>query len=61
MQAVPEHLVLLGGEDADLEAAVSALLGSYFADYMAGRGGGRPEWAEQAVDFTLAALRASNT
>ena len=43
--------------DADLEAAVSALLGSFLADYLAGRGG-RPEWAEQVVDLTLAALRA---
>jgi AcrR family transcriptional regulator len=46
--------------DADLEAAVSALLGSFFADYLAGRGG-RPEWAEQAVDPILAALRPSGT
>ncbi len=44
--------------DADLEDAVSALLGSFFADYLAGRGG-RPQWAQQAVDSTLAALRAS--
>lgn len=42
--------------DADLEAAVSALLGPFYADYLAGRGG-RAEWAEQAVDLTLAALR----
>ncbi|MFF5207300.1 TetR/AcrR family transcriptional regulator [Streptosporangium sp. NPDC000396] len=42
--------------DADLEAAVSALLGPFYADYMAGRGG-RPEWAEQAVDLVLAGLR----
>ncbi|WP_282702311.1 TetR/AcrR family transcriptional regulator [Streptomyces sp. CC219B] len=41
--------------DADLEPAVSALLGPFYADYMAGRGG-RPEWAEQAVDLVLAAL-----
>jgi AcrR family transcriptional regulator len=46
--------------DADLEAAVSALLGSFFADYLAGRGG-REEWAEQAVDQTLAALRTTGT
>lgn len=44
-------------EDADLEAAVSALLGPYYADYMAGRAG-RPAWAEQAADLVLAALRA---
>ncbi len=44
-------------EDADLEAAVSALLGPFYADYMAGRGG-RREWAEQAVDLILAGLRA---
>ncbi|MFC8275443.1 TetR/AcrR family transcriptional regulator [Streptomyces sp. NPDC057271] len=43
-------------EEADLEAAVSALLGPFYADYMAGRGG-RPEWAEQAVDLTLTGLR----
>jgi AcrR family transcriptional regulator len=47
-------------KDADLEAAVSALLGSFFADYLAGRGG-RPEWAEQAVDTTLTALRTPST
>jgi hypothetical protein len=47
-------------EDADLEAAVSALHGSYFADSLAGRGG-RPEWVEQVVDLTLAALRASGS
>ncbi|WP_137991112.1 TetR/AcrR family transcriptional regulator [Streptomyces vilmorinianum] len=43
--------------DADLEAAVSALLGPYYADYMAGRGG-RPGWAEEAVDLVLTGLRA---
>ncbi|MFI6578353.1 TetR/AcrR family transcriptional regulator [Nocardiopsis sp. NPDC050513] len=43
-------------DGADLEAAVSALLGPFYADYMAGRGG-RPGWAEQAVDLTLAGLR----
>lgn len=42
--------------DADLEAATSALLGPFYADYMAGRGG-QPEWAEQAVDLVLAGLR----
>jgi AcrR family transcriptional regulator len=41
--------------DADLEAAVSALLGPFYADYMAGRGG-HPDWAEQSVDLVLAAL-----
>ncbi|MFG2309349.1 TetR/AcrR family transcriptional regulator [Streptomyces sp. NPDC048566] len=43
-------------EDADLDAAVSALLGPYYADYMAGRAG-RPGWAEQAVTLVLTALR----
>ncbi|MFI1564436.1 TetR/AcrR family transcriptional regulator [Streptomyces sp. NPDC020490] len=43
-------------QDADLETAVSALLGPFYADYMAGRGG-RQEWAEQAVDLVLAGLR----
>ncbi len=42
--------------DADLDAAVSALLGPYYADYMA-RSSARPDWAEQAVDLVLAALR----
>ncbi|KUN79026.1 hypothetical protein AQJ66_29560 [Streptomyces bungoensis] len=42
--------------DADLEAAVSALLGPFYADYMAGRGG-RRTWAEQAVDLVLTGLR----
>ncbi|MCX5336773.1 TetR-like C-terminal domain-containing protein [Streptomyces sp. NBC_00140] len=41
--------------DGDLEAAVSALLGPFYADYMAGRGG-HAEWAEQAVNLVLAAL-----
>jgi AcrR family transcriptional regulator len=41
--------------DADLEAAVSALLGPCYADYMAGRGG-HPGWAEQSVDLVLTAL-----
>ncbi|MCP2338936.1 TetR/AcrR family transcriptional regulator [Actinomadura rupiterrae] len=41
--------------DMDAEAAVSALLGPFYADYMAGRGG-RPGWAETAVDLVLAAL-----
>jgi AcrR family transcriptional regulator len=40
-------------EDADLEAAVSALLGPFYGDYMAGRSG-RPQWAEQTVDLVLA-------
>ncbi|MGQ4415506.1 TetR/AcrR family transcriptional regulator [Streptomyces sp. SAS_269] len=43
-------------EDADLEAAVSALLGPFYADYMAGRGG-HPRWAEQAVALVLAGIR----
>ncbi|MCZ4602779.1 TetR/AcrR family transcriptional regulator [Streptomyces sp. Lzd4kr] len=42
--------------EADLEAAVSALLGPFYADYMAGRGG-RTGWAEDAVDLVLAGLR----
>lgn len=41
---------------ADLEAAVSGLLGPYYADYMARRGG-RTGWAEDAVDMVLAWLR----
>ncbi|MFE0511340.1 TetR/AcrR family transcriptional regulator [Streptomyces sp. NPDC058964] len=43
-------------EDADLEAAVSSLLGPFYADYIAGRGG-RIGWAEAAVDLVLAGLR----
>ncbi|MFF5764032.1 TetR/AcrR family transcriptional regulator [Streptomyces tanashiensis] len=39
----------------DLEAAVSALLGPFYADYMAGRGG-RTGWAEDAVDLVLTGL-----
>ncbi|CCK27810.1 hypothetical protein BN159_3431 [Streptomyces davaonensis JCM 4913] len=42
--------------DADLDAAVSVLLGPFYADYMAGRGG-RAGWAEDAVDLVLAGLR----
>lgn len=42
--------------DADLEAAVSALLGPYYADYMAGRAG-RQGWAEDSVALVLASLR----
>jgi AcrR family transcriptional regulator len=42
--------------DMDAETAVSALLGPFYADYMAGRGG-RPGWAEDAVDLVLAGLR----
>lgn len=41
--------------DADLDAAVSALLGPFYADYMAGSAV-RPHWAEQAVDLVLRAL-----
>jgi AcrR family transcriptional regulator len=41
---------------ADLEAAVSALLGPFYADYMAGRGN-RAGWAEDAVDLVLDGLR----
>ncbi|MFC8244642.1 TetR/AcrR family transcriptional regulator [Streptomyces chartreusis] len=42
--------------EGDLEAAVSALLGPFYADYMAGQGG-RAGWAEEAVDLVLAGLR----
>ncbi|WP_406253803.1 TetR/AcrR family transcriptional regulator [Streptomyces chartreusis] len=42
--------------DVDLETAVSALLGPFYADYMAGKGG-RTRWAEEAVDLVLAGLR----
>lgn len=42
--------------DADLDAAVSALLGPFYADYMAASSA-RPRWAETAVDLVLAALR----
>lgn len=42
--------------DADLDAAVSALLGPYYADYMA-RSNSRPGWASKAVDLVLAGLR----
>lgn len=41
--------------DADLDAAVSALLGPFYADYLAGSSA-RPYWAEKAVDLVLAAL-----
>lgn len=44
-------------EGAELQTAVSALLGIFYADYMAGVGG-RTGWAEQAVDLTLAGLGA---
>nr|WP_314224655.1 TetR-like C-terminal domain-containing protein [Streptomyces sp. DSM 40713] len=47
-------------KDADLETAASALHGSYFSEYLVGRGS-RPEWAEQIVDLTLAALRVSGS
>jgi AcrR family transcriptional regulator len=42
--------------DADLEPAVSALLGPFYSDYLAGRGG-RPQWAQDAVDLVLTGLR----
>ncbi len=45
--------------DADLDAAVSALLGPFYADYMA-MSDSRPGWAEQAVDLVLAGLRGSD-
>ena len=41
---------------ADLDAAVSALLGTYYADHLAGRGG-RHGWATRAVDLVLDGLR----
>ncbi|TDT97537.1 TetR family transcriptional regulator [Streptomyces sp. 846.5] len=41
--------------DADLEPAVSALLGPFYSDYLAGRGG-RPQWARDAVDLVLTGL-----
>jgi AcrR family transcriptional regulator len=41
---------------ADLEAAVSALLGPFYADFMAG-GAPRAQWAETAADLVLAGLR----
>ncbi|MGZ4630764.1 MAG: TetR/AcrR family transcriptional regulator [Oryzihumus sp.] len=40
---------------ADLDAAVSALLGPYYADHLAGRVA--PGWAPAAVDLVLAGLR----
>ncbi|MGN6634285.1 MAG: TetR/AcrR family transcriptional regulator [Oryzihumus sp.] len=40
---------------ADLEAAVSALLGAYYADHLAGRAA--PGWAASGVDLLLAGLR----
>ncbi|HET7659591.1 MAG TPA: TetR/AcrR family transcriptional regulator [Oryzihumus sp.] len=39
---------------ADLDAAVSALLGPYYADHLAARGA--PGWAAAAVDLVLAGL-----
>ncbi|MFF0205673.1 TetR/AcrR family transcriptional regulator [Streptomyces sp. NPDC005017] len=42
--------------DADLEAAVSALLGPFYADYLGGRGG-HHGWAGQAVDLVISGLR----
>ncbi|MEV6109361.1 TetR/AcrR family transcriptional regulator [Streptomyces sp. NPDC051940] len=41
---------------SDLEAAVSALLGPYYAGYMA-TSAPPPDWAESAVDLVLAGLR----
>ncbi|GAB4098574.1 TetR/AcrR family transcriptional regulator [Sinomonas halotolerans] len=43
-------------EAEDLEPLVSALLGPFYADYMAGRSGD-PGWAARAVDLVLAGLR----
>ncbi|MBC9713756.1 TetR/AcrR family transcriptional regulator [Streptomyces sp. TRM66268-LWL] len=45
--------------DADLEGAVSALLGPYYADYMAASSP-RSGWARAAVDLVLAGLRAGS-
>ena len=58
LRTVLEHARTRGliRPDADLEAAVSALLGPFYADYMA-RSSARPEWAAQAVDLVLAGLR----
>jgi len=44
--------------DADLDAAISALLGPFYADYMA-RSSARPGWARLAVDLVLAGLRST--
>ena len=43
-------------QNADLESAVSGLLGPFYADYMAGRAG-HVHWAEQAVDLVLAGIQ----
>jgi hypothetical protein len=43
-------------EEADLETAVSALLGPYYAEYMA-VSAVHDGWAETAVDLVLAGLR----
>ncbi|MDX3757147.1 TetR/AcrR family transcriptional regulator [Streptomyces mirabilis] len=45
---------------ADLDASVSALLGPFYADYMAGRGG-HMGWAADAVDLVLVGLRPSGS
>lgn len=42
--------------DADLEAAVSTLLGPFYADYLA-HSHARPDWASHVVDLVLTALR----
>jgi len=57
LREVLEHARSMGEirAGADPEVAVSALLGPFYADYMAGRGG-RPGWAEDAVDLVLAGL-----
>lgn len=41
--------------DADLDTAVSALLGSYFADYLAEREGD-PDWSSRAVHLVMNGL-----
>ncbi|MFC9392989.1 TetR/AcrR family transcriptional regulator C-terminal ligand-binding domain-containing protein [Streptomyces sp. NPDC057027] len=46
--------------EADLESSVSALLGPFYADYMAGHGG-RTGWAETAADLVLTGLRPASS
>jgi hypothetical protein len=40
--------------DADLETAVNMLVGSYYANYLAGRVPG--DWPKRAVDLVLSSL-----
>jgi type VI protein secretion system component VasK len=44
--------------EADLETAVNMLVGSYYANYLAGRV--PRDWARRAVELTLDGLRADN-